>query len=103
MAESVAMSIARLQAYLRLERALLELEDLDDPFADRLRDAMDPLWYALTDEEHAMLDARGMMVTGDAPLKLIIGDSIFIVPDEPGPSLGITTLPPITGWEVEAA
>jgi hypothetical protein len=49
---------ARLHAYQRLERVVLDLDEAGDPLADHLRDLMDPLWYALTDEEHALLDAR---------------------------------------------
>ncbi len=30
----------------------------DEPLADRIRDAMDPVWYELTDEEHQWLDGR---------------------------------------------
>lgn len=49
----------RLFAYLDLERAMLALDDRgDEVLADRVRDAMDPLWYGLTDDEHAWLDAR---------------------------------------------
>jgi hypothetical protein len=56
----------RLRAYLALERAMLELDEQDDPLADRLRDAMDPLWYGLTDADHAALDARdGRMSDGE--------------------------------------
>ena len=33
--------------------------------ADCLRDAMDPLWYGLTEEEHALLDARTIVDTLD--------------------------------------
>jgi citrate lyase beta subunit len=55
--EGVALS-PRLFAYLTLERAMLELDEQNDPLADRLRDAMDPLWIALSDAEHTELDAR---------------------------------------------
>jgi hypothetical protein len=58
MAAGVAMSGPRLQAYVRLERAMLDLDAADDPLADALRDAMDPIWYALTEEERAVLDGR---------------------------------------------
>ncbi len=53
----------RLLAYLTLERAMLELDEQDDALADRLRDAMDPLWYALTEAEHAELDSRDFRAT----------------------------------------
>lgn len=48
----------RLRAYLALEREMLELDRLEDPAADSLRDAMDPLWLSLTDAEHAWLNGR---------------------------------------------
>ncbi|MEK7866825.1 MAG: hypothetical protein AAB434_09105 [Planctomycetota bacterium] len=49
---------ARLDAYLALERVMFELDAAGDDLANAIRDAMDPVWYALTDEEHARLDAR---------------------------------------------
>lgn len=48
----------RLEAYILLERAMMDLDREGDPLADRIRDLMDPLWYELTDEEHAWLDQR---------------------------------------------
>lgn len=54
----MALITTRLRAYLKLEEAMLDLDEAGDPLADSLRDSMDPLWYALTDAEHAFLDAR---------------------------------------------
>lgn len=48
----------RLRAYLALERAMVDLDDVDDPVADELRDRMDPIWLKLSQEERAALDAR---------------------------------------------
>lgn len=48
----------RLRAYLTLEHAMVDLDDVGDPLADELRDRMDPIWLMLSDEEHAALDAR---------------------------------------------
>ena len=48
----------RLEAYLSIERAMLQLDAAGDPFADALRDAMDPLWYELGDEDRAFLSRR---------------------------------------------
>jgi hypothetical protein len=48
---------AQLRAYLRLERLMLELDEVDEPSADVLRDLMEPLWYALTDEHQQALRA----------------------------------------------
>jgi hypothetical protein len=41
---------------------MLEPDEQGDPLADHLRDAMDPLYYALTNAEHAELDARDFRV-----------------------------------------
>ncbi len=48
----------RLEAYLSLERAMLQLDAAGDLFADALRDAMDPLWYELGDEDREFLSRR---------------------------------------------
>lgn len=48
----------RLRRYLELERLMLELDAAGDAVADVLRDAMDPIWYALSDEERRILDER---------------------------------------------
>lgn len=62
----------RLHAYQRLERVMLELDGVGDALADDLRNLMDPLWYALSDDEHAQLDAR----SSTPPL--------IVVPTSPG-------------------
>ncbi|HEY3353518.1 MAG TPA: hypothetical protein VGQ83_09735 [Polyangia bacterium] len=36
---------------------MLALDARDDPVADHLRDAMDPIWYSLREEDRAQLDA----------------------------------------------
>jgi hypothetical protein len=48
----------RLEAYLSLERAMLQLDAAGDAFADSLREVMDPLWYELSDEDRDFLNAR---------------------------------------------
>ncbi len=55
LASGVAVSV-RLGAYLSLERAMLALDDAGDPMADALRDALDPLWYGLTDDDRVFLN-----------------------------------------------
>jgi hypothetical protein len=57
---SVALS-DKMSAYLRLERLMIDLDDHEDPFAERVRDSMDPLWFSMTDEEHEFLDSRGQV------------------------------------------
>jgi hypothetical protein len=69
-ASGLAMSASRLAAYLSLEREMLALAAVGDPLAERLRDAMDPIWYSLTDDEHARLNARKVpasSATGSTP------------------------------------
>jgi hypothetical protein len=48
----------RLRKYLELERLMMILDVEGDAAAETLRDAMDPIWYALTDEERHVLDER---------------------------------------------
>jgi hypothetical protein len=64
----MAMS-GRLRAYLALEREMLELDETGDSAADELRSAMDPLWYGLTDDERAWLDARVIGPSRAAPVR----------------------------------
>jgi hypothetical protein len=50
-----------LASLLDLERALNRLEAANlDALAERVRDAMDPLWYALTQVDRDWLNARDM-------------------------------------------
>jgi hypothetical protein len=51
----------RLDAYLVLERVMLDLDGRSDPLADQLRDAMDSIWYSLSEGEHAYLDSRRIL------------------------------------------
>jgi hypothetical protein len=50
----------RLDAYLTLERVMLELDQKDAPTADAIRDVMDPLWHSLSSAEHEFLDSRNI-------------------------------------------
>lgn len=81
----------RLDAYLALEREMLVLDDAADPIADRLRDLMDPLWYGLTNEEHALLDARRITALADLhPIRLPESRDLVRPPGTPSaPSLPI--------------
>ena len=48
-----------LAAYLALEAEMITADARGDSAAsDALRDRMDPLWYALTDDEQAALNDR---------------------------------------------
>ena len=48
----------RLRAYLALERAMVDLDDVGDPVGDELRDRMDAIWLKLSGEDRAALDCR---------------------------------------------
>jgi len=50
---------ADLDLYLALERLMLNLDQSDDPLADRVRDIMDSVWHRLPPQDVALLDARG--------------------------------------------
>ena len=68
---------ALLDAYLDLERLMLELDERGDPGADRVRDLMDPLWYQLGDEDHAHLDTRGLVSLASLhPIRLPAGTGL---------------------------
>jgi hypothetical protein len=51
---------SNLAIYLILEGAMLRLDAIDgaNTEADGVRDLMDPVWYRLTADERAVLDAR---------------------------------------------
>lgn len=80
---------------------MLELDELGDSLADRLRDAMDPLWFELSNEEHRLLDARATVTAATAPLRLPIGERLFSVPAKPKPMTKAQTLR-IENWEQAA-
>ena len=48
----------RLKAYLALERAMVDLDDVGDAVGDELRDRMDTIWLKLSAEDRAALDCR---------------------------------------------
>jgi len=47
-----------LRKYVDLERIMLELEAVDEGAAEAVREVMDGLWYALSAQEHSLLDER---------------------------------------------
>lgn len=52
------MKGSKMQGYLLLEKWMMKFDEMGDLRAENIRDAMDALWYALSDEEHAALDSR---------------------------------------------
>jgi hypothetical protein len=67
-----------LNAYLTFEDFMMHLDDVGDPLADRLRDAiLDPLWAELRDDERAALNARGDL-RGVWPEPSLLGSTLSI-------------------------
>lgn len=57
MSREIGPGLAR---YLELEREMRALDDADDPRAGEVRDALDPIWHALTNEERTLLNERAI-------------------------------------------
>jgi hypothetical protein len=93
---------SRLRKYLELERLMLILDEDGDPGADALRDAMDPIWYSLNDEERRILDERTIgRIKSVEEIRLPAGDQVFGPAPDPAPP---RPLPkgPVKGWKSAA-
>ena len=93
----------RLRTYVELERLMLILDEDGNPVAaDALRDAMDPLWYSLSDEERRVLDDRTIgRIRSIEEIRVPVSSQLFgpaPAPPRPRP------LPdqPLTGWTLAA-
>jgi hypothetical protein len=95
------MSTSRLAAYLSLEREMLALDAAGDPLAERLRDAMDPIWYSLADDEHARLNARTVLDVSGPGVALPLDGGLF---SRPPASVLLTKVGPLefTDWRIAA-
>jgi len=90
-----------LAAYLELERQMLALDALNDPAADILRDAMDPLWYGLSDKERALLHNRTVLFSAGSFLTIeenFFGEAF----EQPSPTQRFDPIP-VADWECPAA
>ena len=75
-----------LRAYLELERLMRYLDYRGDPAADALRDAMDPLWYRLTNEERELLNRRSIgTIEAIGEIRLPFDENLYISPPGPPP------------------
>ncbi len=76
---------------------MLALDDADDAMADEVRDAMDPLWHALSEDERAFLNSRELVrVRG---FQVDVGD-LLLEPVEALPMQEHEKLEDIDGWQI---
>ncbi len=83
----------RLDAYLDLERTMLALDDAGDAMADVLRDALDPIWYALTDDDRAFLNRRSIAAGPVYYVRVAIAAGLFMDVAPPTPPTNRPTTP----------
>jgi hypothetical protein len=87
-----------LRLYLSLEQSMLVAEAIDDRLADSIRDAMDPIWDALSDDEHRVLDERKVhFIRSLEGLRVSAGADLYCAVPDPAER---RTIPkePIEGW-----
>jgi hypothetical protein len=83
----------RLDAYLDLERAMLALDDAGDQMADALRDALDPIWYALSDDDRAFLNQRSIASGPVYYVRVAVDAGLFTPVSAPAPRTNQPTAP----------
>ena len=90
-----------LRRYLDLERLMLALDAFDqEAAADAVRDAMDPLWHALSSAEREVLNRRDIGELKEIERIRLPSDHLFIDPVECGDSP--SPKEPINGWRIPA-
>lgn len=91
----------RLNAYLTLEREMRRLDEVDDPAAEAIRDALDPIWFLLDEDERDYLNRRRIVRGPVNCVRISLDETWFI--DEP-PLVDRTRTPPRViasgDWEV---
>ena len=102
------LGTAKLDAYLALERDMLEMDADGSPEAEELRDLMDPIWHALDEWERNYLNHR-LDVDPETlhPIRIPIGQDFYIDPlretaCEPGEVSNRTVGHEFTDWEYVA-
>lgn len=94
--------ISRLRTYLELEHLMLVLDEAGDAGAETLRDAMDPIWYSLTDEERRLLDDRRVgRIKSLEEIRVPAGGGVFCEAPAPAERRAFPQ-GPISGWKLTA-
>jgi hypothetical protein len=90
-----------LREYLNLESAMLSLDALSAELADRVRDAMDPLWHRLSPPDREWLNTRELRWEAThGSISLPLSASILAAPPSVEPAAPPAT--PILDWRVAA-
>ncbi len=90
-----------LREYLNIEAAMLALDNLDERLADRVRDAMDPLWHRLSAEDREWLNSRDLRWDAtNGSISLPLSPQVVCAPRPVAPS----AVPegPIDDWRMVA-
>lgn len=91
----------RLELYLELERLMLAAEH-DEKVADTIRDAMEPIWYSLSREEHEFLDNRTVSpIKSIEGLRVPVGIHLMYVESRPVKK-HLTAGQSVEGWRMVA-
>jgi hypothetical protein len=89
-----------LSLYLELERLMLVADTFDERAADFLRDAMDPIWQALSDEDRSLLDQRVVRVIHSFDgLRVPVSDQLYYKLDSAPPEMRPIPREPIKDWQ----
>lgn len=93
-----------LSLYLELERLMLVADTFDERSADALRDAMDPIWQALSDDERNLLDQRVVHVFRSLEgLRVPVSDQLYHTLDSAPPEVRPIPQGPIKDWQRKVA
>jgi len=88
----------RLEFYLELERLMLAAEH-DEKIAEGIRDAMEPIWYSLSKEEHEFLDNRTVSpIKSIEGLRVPAGTQLKYVVSRPVKKRRLTSGQLVKGW-----
>ena len=92
------MTESRLALYLAAERLMLLAEVVDEQLADNIRDVMDPIWDALSDDERRGLREREVHFPRSLQgLQIPVSDDLYC-PPPPVPGTRPIPAGPIEDW-----
>jgi hypothetical protein len=94
----LAVTQSRLSLYLAAEQVMLLAELVDEQLADSIRDVMDPIWDALSDDERRVLREREVHFPRSLQgLQIPVSDDLYC-PPPPAPEPRPIPEGPIEDW-----